>query len=64
MVDPYPIGIDTTGCTPWYGCCGCDDCVGNVLDVSTRLETVTASIGGVRPLGLVVQAFGKEVLCY
>ena len=21
LVDPYPIGIDPTGCTEWYGCC-------------------------------------------
>lgn len=60
LVDPYPIGIDTKGCTGWYGCCGCDDCVGSVLDVSTRLETVAAAIGGIRPLGLVAQAFGGE----
>ncbi|KAG5973547.1 hypothetical protein E4U55_000430 [Claviceps digitariae] len=46
MEDVYPIGINSTfnkwgtPCNTTYGDCGCDNCVGNVQDVSTRLDTL------------------------
>ncbi|KAG6008056.1 hypothetical protein E4U21_005069 [Claviceps maximensis] len=46
MEDVYPIGINSTfskwgtPCNATYGDCGCDNCVGNVQDVSTRLDTL------------------------
>ena len=61
MVDPYPIGIDTTQCSASFGCCGCDDCAGTVRDVATRLDTVAASLqGSTKQLWLVLQAFGGQ----
>lgn len=44
MVDPYPIGINSTfskwgtACNTTYGDCGCDNCEGNVQDVPNRLD--------------------------
>lgn len=45
MQDTYPIGINATfsvewgtPCTPDIGDCGCDDCVGNFNDISTRMD--------------------------
>ena len=46
MVDPYPIGINATfskwgtACNATYGDCGCDDCRGELSDVSDRLDTI------------------------
>jgi hypothetical protein len=60
MVDPYPIGIDTTPCSASFGCCGCDDCEGTVRDVATRLDTVAASLPSTKQLWLVLQAFGGQ----
>lgn len=54
LVDPYPIGVDTDGCTPSFGCCGCDDCEGSVMDVVARVDTARAEAGG-RPVWLVAQ---------
>lgn len=44
MEDVYPIGINSTfskwgtPCNTTYGDCGCDNCHGNVQDVSSRLD--------------------------
>ncbi|GAB1739642.1 hypothetical protein NU219Hw_g4588t1 [Hortaea werneckii] len=45
MTDPYPVGINATWSRRWnttvnetYGDCGCDDCVGELQDVSRRLD--------------------------
>ncbi|KAI6948185.1 hypothetical protein KC355_g14718 [Hortaea werneckii] len=45
MTDPYPVGINATWSRRWnttvnetYGDCGCDDCVGELRDVSRRLD--------------------------
>ncbi|TFK48190.1 hypothetical protein OE88DRAFT_1737887 [Heliocybe sulcata] len=45
MQDTYPIGINATWsveynteCTPDYGCCGCDNCVGDFEDISNRMD--------------------------
>lgn len=47
MEDVYPIGIHTfskwnTICNSTLGDCGCDNCLGNVRDVSARLRNLTA----------------------
>lgn len=47
MTDPYPIAINSTfskwgtACNATLGDCGCDNCAGNVQDVSSRLEGLT-----------------------
>lgn len=47
MEDVYPIGINSTyskwdtACTPVLGDCGCDNCQGNVQDVSDRLDALS-----------------------
>ncbi|KAH8879649.1 hypothetical protein GQ53DRAFT_800146 [Thozetella sp. PMI_491] len=44
MTDPYPIGINSTfskwgtACNTTLGDCGCDNCQGNVQDVSRRFD--------------------------
>jgi hypothetical protein len=45
MEDAYPVAINATWSIPWgtpcnstYGDCGCDDCVGELRDVSDRLD--------------------------
>jgi hypothetical protein len=45
MTDPYPIGTNTTFsvqyktvCNLTYGDCGCDNCIGNFSDISTRMD--------------------------
>ncbi|KAH9810225.1 hypothetical protein DFH28DRAFT_1085761 [Melampsora americana] len=46
MTDPYPIGLkSTTHSAPWgtvcnttYGDCGCDNCEGNLSDLSSRMK--------------------------
>lgn len=47
MEDVYPIGINATWSQPWdtpcndtYGDCGCDNCVGELIDVSNRLDNL------------------------
>ncbi|KAG5986603.1 hypothetical protein E4U54_005349 [Claviceps lovelessii] len=46
MEDVYPIGINSTfnkwgtPCNTTYGDCGCDNCAGNVQDVSARLDAL------------------------
>jgi hypothetical protein len=47
MEDVYPIGINSTwskwgtACNTTLGDCGCDNCQGNVQDVSNRLDDLT-----------------------
>jgi len=60
MTDPYPIGINTTGCNDTYGDCGCDDCVGSVVDVGTRIERVLSLIDESEPVWAVPQLFGNS----
>lgn len=45
MQDVYPIGINATysnvwntSCTQEFGDCGCDNCAGNLNDISSRLD--------------------------
>ncbi|KAI1103517.1 hypothetical protein F4804DRAFT_229516 [Jackrogersella minutella] len=46
MADPYPIAINSTfskwgtACNSTLGDCGCDNCKGNVQDVSSRLDNL------------------------
>jgi hypothetical protein len=60
LIDPYPISIDTHGCTAKYGCCGCDECTGDVTDVSRRLDHVNSMLQPKKPVWVVLQAFGGE----
>ncbi|KAJ3192131.1 hypothetical protein HK101_007007 [Irineochytrium annulatum] len=53
MSDVYMISNNNTFSTVWgtpcnatYGCCGCDQCTGNVNDVSTRFETLRSTLYG------------------
>ncbi|KAK5175835.1 uncharacterized protein LTR77_000975 [Saxophila tyrrhenica] len=46
MEDAYPVGIDPAYSRPWnttcnttYGDCGCDNCIGELEDVSNRLDS-------------------------
>lgn len=48
MTDPYPVGTNmtfsrrhNTFCNSQFGDCGCDDCEGDVQDVSRRLDRYT-----------------------
>lgn len=68
--DAYPVGINATWSIPWgtpcnltYGDCGCDNCVGSLTDVSTRMDQMQsyqANIEGQgsKPTWAVLQAFG------
>ena len=71
MEDAYPIGINATYSRPWnttcnetYGDCGCDDCVGELEDVSNRLDTLFDYQEWIgeweKPLWAVLQAFSGE----
>jgi hypothetical protein len=47
LADPYPIGTDMTfsvqyhtTCNTTFGDCGCDNCLGNLLDVSNRMDAL------------------------
>lgn len=71
MEDAYPIGISPnysrkydTVCNTTYGCCGCDNCIGELEDVSNRLDTFETYqnwIGGFKkPLWAVLQSFSGE----
>ena len=68
--DAYPVGINATWSNTWstpcnttYGDCGCDNCVGELTDVSTRLDQLQnyqANLQGglTKPTWAVLQAFG------
>ncbi|EME83333.1 uncharacterized protein MYCFIDRAFT_174789 [Pseudocercospora fijiensis CIRAD86] len=71
MQDAYPVGIDphfsrkfNTTCNATYGDCGCDNCIGSLLDVSDRLETFAKYQSWLeipqKPLWSVLQAFSGE----
>jgi hypothetical protein len=70
--DAYPVAINATWSIPWdtpcnltYGDCGCDNCVGELEDVSNRLDDIQsyqANLEGQRskPTWAVLQAFGEQ----
>lgn len=70
--DAYPVAINATYSVEWntpcnttYGDCGCDNCVGELTDVSTRLDEIQTYLenlpGGIRkPTWPVIQAFGEQ----
>ncbi|KAK4959093.1 hypothetical protein LTR10_003892 [Elasticomyces elasticus] len=71
MEDAYPIGIDPIYSRPWntscnetYGDCGCDDCTGDLRDVSNRLDDFFNYQLWLsqqeKPLWAVLQAFSGE----
>ena len=68
MEDAYPIGINSTYSKVWnstcnetYGDCGCDNCVGELQDVSNRLDSYLDYQKWIgepeKPLWSVLQAF-------
>ncbi|KAH8588065.1 hypothetical protein B0O99DRAFT_525640 [Bisporella sp. PMI_857] len=70
--DAYPVAINATWSIPWntacnttYGDCGCDNCVGELADVSSRLDdiqTYQANLEGqsFKPTWSVLQVFGEQ----
>ncbi len=70
--DAYPVAINATWSIPWgtpcnltYGDCGCDNCVGELTDVSTRLDDIQdyqANLQGQgsKPTWAVIQVFGEQ----
>ncbi|KAJ7628391.1 hypothetical protein FB45DRAFT_918172 [Roridomyces roridus] len=72
MPDTYTIANDpsfstkyNTSCTPDFGCCGCDNCQGELEDISGRLDDFASRLdilGWARTRGVwsVPQAFGGE----
>ncbi|PBP17514.1 hypothetical protein BUE80_DR011265 [Diplocarpon rosae] len=71
--DAYPVGINATWAGPWdtpcnatYGDCGCDNCVGELTDVATRLDDLQSYQDhlpgqGRKPTWAVIQAFGDQM---
>jgi hypothetical protein len=72
LQDTYPIGNNVTWsnqfntpCTPDYGDCGCDNCRGNLTDISDRMDTFATrdQILGwdtTKSVWAVPQGFGNE----
>ena len=71
MEDAYPVGINATWSYNWntacnltYGDCGCDDCLGELQDVSIRLDAYYEYqewLGGLeKPVWSVLQAFSDD----
>ncbi|CAL3968611.1 hypothetical protein PZA11_004636 [Diplocarpon coronariae] len=70
--DAYPVGINPTWCSHWetpcnttYGDCGCDNCVGKLTDVATRLDDLQSYQDniqgqGSKPTWAVIQAFADN----
>ena len=70
--DAYPVAINATWSIPWdtpcnltYGDCGCDNCVGELEDVSDRLDDIQSYQSnlegqGRKPTWAVLQAFGEQ----
>jgi len=67
--DAYPVGINNTWSRPFgtpvnatYGDCGCDTCLGELEDVSNRLDTFTTYQAALErptmPVWSVLQGFG------
>ncbi len=71
MEDAYPMGINPIHSRPWnttcnttYGDCGCDNCIGELEDVSNRLDSYAEYQQWLgrwqKPLWAVLQAFHGE----
>ncbi|KAF8591756.1 hypothetical protein K439DRAFT_792186 [Ramaria rubella] len=72
LQDTYPIDINATfstvwdtPCTPDFGDCGCDNCKGNLEDISTRMDEFKQRLdllgrGRSTAVWTVPQAFGNE----
>lgn len=74
MEDAYPVGINATFADRWgtpcnltYGDCGCDNCVGSLLDVPSRIDDfnkyagwIGGSVATRKPVWAVPQAFSGE----
>jgi hypothetical protein len=74
MEDAYPVGINATFADKWgtpcnltYGDCGCDNCVGSLLDVPARVDDfhqyarwIGGSVATRKPVWAVPQAFSGE----
>ncbi|KAH8799477.1 hypothetical protein F5884DRAFT_812326 [Xylogone sp. PMI_703] len=71
MEDAYTVGINATWskqfltpCNATYGDCGCDECVGELEDVSNRLDlfaTYQENLQAItKPLWAVLQGFGGD----
>ena len=70
--DAYPVAINATWSIPWdtpcnltYGDCGCDNCAGELEDVSNRLDIIQdyqANLEGQgsKPTWAVLQTFGEQ----
>lgn len=70
--DAYPVAINATWSIPWgtpcnltYGDCGCDNCVGELKDVASRLDDIQeyqANLQGqgAKPTWAVIQIFGEQ----
>ena len=70
--DAYPVAINATWSIPWgtpcnttYGDCGCDNCIGELEDVSNRLDELqnyqaNLKAQGSKPTWAVLQAFGEQ----
>ncbi|TVY56055.1 hypothetical protein LCER1_G002555 [Lachnellula cervina] len=72
--DAYPVAINATWSIPWhtacnttYGDCGCDNCIGELSDVSDRLDDFARYQGNLGPgvvarklTWSVLQAFGEQ----
>ncbi|KAH3743935.1 carbohydrate binding protein [Pelomyxa schiedti] len=52
MSDPYPIGLNNP--------VGCDECVGSVVDVATRFDTMNKDLYYMKPLWFIPQLFGNS----
>ena len=71
MQDAYTVGINATHsvvwdteCTPDYGDCGCDNCVGEFEDISRRIDQFGERLGDLgwersKAIWTVPQAFGN-----
>ena len=74
MQDTYPISINGTFSVEWhtpctvdYGCCGCDDCIGDFADITTRMDLFKQRLGALgqgftrgKVVWAVPQAFGAS----
>jgi hypothetical protein len=69
--DAYPVSINATWstwgipCNVTYGDCGCDNCLGELTDVSNRLDDIqnyqaNLKSQGSKPNWAVIQAFGEQ----
>ena len=59
------VATQNTSCTPDYGDCGCDNCVGAFEDISTRMDEFAERLWDdgwdrTRAVWTVPQAFGDD----